>query len=109
MRPAQRHAGFTLVELVLVIALLGVVGTLGAGFIALGPVVFDLAVLQTYSVMKDTVLAAIPFEEVRCNGYAFQIEMSYRTYCKGFRLKEIPIIFVSQSNRAVAQKDHTAG
>ena len=34
---------------------------LGAGFIALGPVVFDLAVLQTYSVMKDTILAAIPF------------------------------------------------
>ena len=34
---------------------------LGTGYIALGPVVFDLAVLQTYSVMKDTVLAAIPF------------------------------------------------
>ncbi|MBK8526063.1 MAG: TRAP transporter large permease subunit [Rubrivivax sp.] len=34
---------------------------LGAGWFALGPVVFDLAVLQTYSVMKDTVLAAIPF------------------------------------------------
>ncbi len=34
---------------------------LGTGFVALGPVVFDLAVLQTYSVMKDTVLAAIPF------------------------------------------------
>ena len=34
---------------------------LGTGFIALGPVVFDLAVLQTFSVMKDTVLAAIPF------------------------------------------------
>jgi tripartite ATP-independent transporter DctM subunit len=34
---------------------------LATGFIALGPVVFDLAVLQTYSVMKDTVLAAIPF------------------------------------------------
>ncbi len=31
------------------------------GFIALGPVVLDLAVLQTYSVMKDTILAAIPF------------------------------------------------
>lgn len=31
------------------------------GYIALGPVVFDLAVLQTFSVMKDTVLAAIPF------------------------------------------------
>lgn len=34
---------------------------LGTGYIALGPVVYDLAVLQTYSVMKDTVLAAIPF------------------------------------------------
>ena len=34
---------------------------LGTGWIALGPVVYDLAVLQTYSVMKDTVLAAIPF------------------------------------------------
>ena len=33
---------------------------LGTGFIALGPVVFDLAVLQTFSVMKDTVLAADP-------------------------------------------------
>ena len=40
--------------------------TLGAvslitGFIVLGPVVFDLAVLQTFSVMRDTVLASIPF------------------------------------------------
>ena len=34
---------------------------LATGYHALGPVVFDLAVLQTYSVMKDTVLAAIPF------------------------------------------------
>lgn len=34
---------------------------LGIGFVALGPVVFDLAVLQTFSVMRDTVLAAIPF------------------------------------------------
>ncbi|WP_088278308.1 TRAP transporter large permease subunit [Ideonella sp. A 288] len=35
--------------------------SLATGYYALGPVVFDLAVLQTYSVMKDTVLAAIPF------------------------------------------------
>ncbi len=34
---------------------------LGIGFVALGPVVFDLAVLQTFSVMRDTVLAAIQF------------------------------------------------
>jgi tripartite ATP-independent transporter DctM subunit len=40
--------------------------TLGAvaiivGFIALGPVVFDLAILQTFSVMQDSILASIPF------------------------------------------------
>ncbi len=40
--------------------------TLGAvaifiGFIALGPVVFDLAILQTMSVMQDSILASIPF------------------------------------------------
>ncbi len=34
---------------------------LATGFIALGPVVYDLAVLQTYSVMRDTVLASVPF------------------------------------------------
>ena len=34
---------------------------LGAGYIAFGPMVFDLAALQTFSVMKDTVLASIPF------------------------------------------------
>lgn len=34
---------------------------LATGFIAFGPMVFDLAVLQTFSVMKDTVLASIPF------------------------------------------------
>ncbi|HYP84681.1 TRAP transporter large permease [Variovorax sp.] len=35
--------------------------SLGTGYMVLGPVVFDLAVLQTYSVMRDTVLASIPF------------------------------------------------
>ena len=35
--------------------------SLGAGFIAFGPMVFDLGALQTFSVMKDTVLASIPF------------------------------------------------
>jgi tripartite ATP-independent transporter DctM subunit len=34
---------------------------LGTGYIALGPRIFDLAVLQTFSVMRDTVLASVPF------------------------------------------------
>ena len=34
---------------------------LGVGYVALGSVVLDLAVLQTQSVMQDTVLASVPF------------------------------------------------
>lgn len=34
---------------------------LATGYIALGPRIVDLAVLQTYSVMRDTVLASVPF------------------------------------------------
>jgi tripartite ATP-independent transporter DctM subunit len=34
---------------------------LATGYTALGPVIFDLALLQTQSVMKDTVLASVPF------------------------------------------------
>jgi dolichol-phosphate mannosyltransferase len=49
-----------------------------------------------FKCFRREVLAAIPFDQVRCNGYAFQIEMSYRSWCKGFRLKEIPIIFVDR-------------
>jgi hypothetical protein len=30
------------------------------------------------------------------NGYAFQIEMSFRAWKKGFRLGEIPIMFVDR-------------
>jgi dolichol-phosphate mannosyltransferase len=41
-------------------------------------------------------LAAIPLERVESNGYAFQIEMSFRAWKKGFRLGEIPIMFVDR-------------
>jgi dolichol-phosphate mannosyltransferase len=34
---------------------------------------------------------------VKSNGYAFQIEMSYRAWKRGFRLLEIPIIFVDRT------------
>jgi dolichol-phosphate mannosyltransferase len=42
------------------------------------------------------VLEAIDFEKVRSNGYAFQIEMSFRAWKKGFRVVEIPIIFTDR-------------
>jgi dolichol-phosphate mannosyltransferase len=42
---------------------------------------------------RREVLEAIDLKAVRSNGYAFQIEMSYRAWRMGYRLKEIPIIF----------------
>ena len=36
-------------------------------------------------------------DDVRSNGYAFQIEMSFRAWRKGFRLVELPIVFVDRS------------
>lgn len=42
---------------------------------------------------RREVLQAINLDKVRSNGYSFQIEMSFRAWKKGFRIKEIPIIF----------------
>ncbi len=42
-------------------------------------------------------LEAINLEDVRFVGYAFQIEMKYRAWKKGLRLKEIPITFVDRT------------
>jgi glycosyltransferase involved in cell wall biosynthesis len=39
------------------------------------------------------VLEAIGLEQVRSNGYSFQIEMAYRAWRLGFRVKEVPITF----------------
>ena len=35
-------------------------------------------------------------KSVRSNGYAFQIEMSFRAWRKGFRLVELPIVFTDR-------------
>lgn len=45
---------------------------------------------------RRQVLEAIDLSKVRSNGYSFQIEMSYRAWKKGFRLKEIPIVFIDR-------------
>jgi dolichol-phosphate mannosyltransferase len=42
------------------------------------------------------VLKAINLDRIRSNGYAFQIEMSYKAWRKGFRLAEIPIVFLDR-------------
>jgi dolichol-phosphate mannosyltransferase len=50
-----------------------------------------------YKCFRRKVLEAIDLDAVRSNGYAFQIEMSLRAARKGFRIKEIPIVFVDRS------------
>jgi len=45
---------------------------------------------------RREVLEAIDFDKVRPNGYSFQLEMSFRAWKKGFRLKEIPIVFTDR-------------
>jgi dolichol-phosphate mannosyltransferase len=39
------------------------------------------------------VLEEIDLPSVRCAGYAFQVELTYRALCAGFRVQELPITF----------------
>jgi dolichol-phosphate mannosyltransferase len=50
-----------------------------------------------FKCFRRNVLESIDLNSVRSNGYAFQIEMSFRAWKKGFRLMEIPIVFVDRS------------
>jgi dolichol-phosphate mannosyltransferase len=45
---------------------------------------------------RREVLEALPLDEIHSKGYAFQIETTYRTIRKGFRVREIPITFVDR-------------
>ncbi len=46
-----------------------------------------------FKCFRREVLEAIELDQVKSNGYSFQIEMSFRAWKKGFRIKEIPIVF----------------
>lgn len=52
------------------------------------------------------VLAAIDLDDVRSNGYAFQIEMSYRAMRKGFKPIEIPIVFADRTEGESKMSGH---
>jgi dolichol-phosphate mannosyltransferase len=63
-----------------------------------------------FKCFRKRVLEAIDLSQVRSNGYAFQIEMSVRAWRKGFKLQEIPIVFVdrtegqSKMNRSIVRE-----
>ena len=46
-----------------------------------------------FKCFRREVLEAIDLDNIISAGYAFQIEMNYRTILKGFKVKEVPIIF----------------
>ena len=50
-----------------------------------------------FKCFRRSVLESIDFSRVRSNGYAFQIEMHYRVWKRGFRIVEIPIVFVDRT------------
>jgi dolichol-phosphate mannosyltransferase len=52
-----------------------------------------------FKCFRREVLQAINLDEIKSNGYSFQIEMTYRAKLQGFRIAETPIIF----------EDRTAG
>jgi dolichol-phosphate mannosyltransferase len=63
-----------------------------------------------FKCFRRRVLEAIDLAAVGSNGYAFQIEMSVRAWRKGFKLREIPIVFVdraegqSKMNKAIVRE-----
>jgi dolichol-phosphate mannosyltransferase len=59
--------------------------------IALGIPIRDLT--GGFKCFRRGVLESIDLDAVRSNGYAFQIELTYRALQKGFRVKEVPIVF----------------
>jgi dolichol-phosphate mannosyltransferase len=46
-----------------------------------------------FKCFRREALEAIHFDSVRSQGYAFQVELTYRTVQSGFRVVEVPIVF----------------
>ncbi len=51
-----------------------------------------------FKCFRASKLAEIDLSTVKTNGYGFQIEMNYRMWVNGAKIKELPIIFVDRLN-----------
>lgn len=49
-----------------------------------------------FKCFRREALAAIDFSRIASGGYSFQVEMNYKVWKKGFRIKEVPIVFVDR-------------
>ncbi|MFA6335641.1 MAG: polyprenol monophosphomannose synthase [Bacteroidales bacterium] len=61
---------------------------------ALGMKVFDTT--SGFKCYKREVLERIDLSRIQMKGYGFQIEMKYNTYKLGYKIQEVPIIFVDR-------------
>jgi len=50
-----------------------------------------------FKCFRRQVLETVDLDAVKSSGYAFQIEMNFRAWKKGFRIVEIPIVFVDRT------------
>jgi len=50
-----------------------------------------------FKCFRREVLESLPLDKIRSDGYSFQIEVNFLVWKKGFRIKEIPIVFVDRT------------
>ncbi len=50
-----------------------------------------------FKCFRRNTLEKLPLNSVQCAGYAFQIELTYRTYLAGLVIEESPILFIDRT------------
>jgi dolichol-phosphate mannosyltransferase len=50
-----------------------------------------------FKCFRREVLESLPLDKIKSDGYSFQIEVNFLVWKKGFRIKEIPIVFVDRT------------
>lgn len=50
-----------------------------------------------FKCFRVSALRTLDLNAIHSDGYSFQIEVTYKLFCKKFRIKEIPIVFVDRT------------
>jgi dolichol-phosphate mannosyltransferase len=62
--------------------------------LVLGVPINDLT--SGFKCFASSVLRGLDLDSIRSNGYAFQVEVNYRCHRRGYRIAEVPIVFVDR-------------
>ena len=63
-----------------------------------------------FKCLRRNVIESVPLKRIKSNGYAFQIELHFRAWKAGFKLKEVSIVFkerqegVSKMSKAIVRE-----